>query len=341
MKKRETELDILRIVATIGVIFTHASNVTANTTFGQSILTFWIAIITWHVPVFVMISGRFFLDPNREISPSKLKQAIIRLIIAFLFWNIIYQLYYIVNGTYQELNWKGILSQVLIGPYHFWYLFMLVALYAITPFLRKITEKKELAEYFLILFFVFSFLTTYGIRLPGIGPTLSQILSHTGFHFALGFSGYYVLGHYLHQYPLSGKKEFGLYILGAAMILFTGIATVWKAANGAPGEEWFSKYLMPNIIIEAAAIYTFFTNRICRLKLSAPVQAAVSQIAANCFGIYLVHALILDLLCSLVFNLLPISAISLVLLRVFCTFIVALIVVCFVRKIPYVGKKIT
>lgn len=341
MKKRETELDILRIIATIGVIFTHASNVTANTTLGQSILTFCIAIVTWHVPVFVMISGRFFLAPNRELSPSKLKQAIRRLIVAFLFWNIIYQLYYITNGTYQDLNWKGILSQVLIGPYHFWYLFMLVALYAITPFLRKITEKKELAEYFLILFFVFSFLTTYGIRLPGIGPTLSQILSHTGFHFALGFSGYYVLGHYLHQYPLSGKKEFGLYILGAAMILFTGIATVWKTQNGASGEEWFSKYLMPNIIIEAAAIYTFFTNRICRLKLSAPVQAAVSQIAASCFGIYLVHALILDLLCSLVFNLLPISAISLVLLRVFCTFIVALIVVCFVRKIPYVGKKIT
>lgn len=292
MKKRETELDILRLLAALGVIFTHASGIIENAGDG---LTFLTATVTWHVPVFVMLSGRFFLDPGREMPTRKLLKAIGRLAAAFLFWNLIYQSYYILTGAYGGLNWKGILSQVVIGPYHFWYLYMLICLYAITPFLRKITESRELTVYFLLLFLVFSFLTGYGVQLPLVGSTLQEIVTKTNFHFALGYSGYFVLGYYLRRYPLTGWREMAIYALGILMVLFTGLGTVWKTRMGAPGEEWFSKYLLPNVIVEAAALYTFFVNRVGKLRFREKTAAILAALSRCSFGTYLLHALVLDL----------------------------------------------
>lgn len=341
MKKRETELDILRLLALLGVIFTHACGIETVSAVTGNVMTFLIATITWHVPVFVMISGRFFLDPGREFSTAKLKKAIVRLVVAFVFWNVIYQAYYILTDTYSNLNWKGILSQSLLGPYHFWYLFMLVCLYAVTPFLRKIAEDRKLMEYFIVLFLIFEFLTMYGPDLPLVGATVSQIVTKTNFHFALGFSGYYVLGYYLRRYPLSGKKELGLYILGIVMLLFTGLATVWKANQGAEGEEWFSKYLMPNVVIEAAALYTFFVNRVSRIRFSEKVSAVVSKLAEYSFGAYLVHALVLAFSEVIPWKDIPCNPVMVVAMRVIFVFAVSTLATALIRRIPVIGKKIT
>ena len=341
MKKRETELDILRLLAMLGVIFTHASGIEIDSSLIRTIMTFLIATVTWHVPVFVMISGRFFLDPERELSTAKLKKAIGRLVVAFVFWNVIFQAYYILTDAYSTLNWKGILSQSLLGPYHFWYLFMLICLYAITPFLRKITEEKKLMEYFIVLFLGFEFLTMYGPNLPLVGATVNQIITKTNFHFTLGFAGYYILGYYLRRYPLSGKKETGLYILGIVMFLFTGLATVWKTNQGAEGEEWFSKYLMPNVITEAAALYTFFVNRVSRIRFGKKVSALVSKLAEYSFGAYLVHALVLDMSETIPWNEIPGNPIVVIALRIVVVFAVSTAVTALIRKIPVIGKKIT
>lgn len=341
MKKRETELDILRLLALLAVIFTHSSEIETESEAVRYSMTFLIATVTWHVPVFVMISGRFFLDPKREMPPAKLCKSMGRLGIAFVFWNVFYQLYYILTDAYAGLNWKGILSQSLLGPYHFWYLFMLICLYAITPFLRKIAEDKKLMEYFIVLFLFFEFLTMYGPDLPLVGATVSQIVTKTNFHFALGFSGYYILGYYLHCYPLSGKKEIWLYILGIVMLLFTGLATVWKTLQGAEGKEWFSKYLMPNVIIEAAAIYTFFVNRVSRIQIRKKAAAFISTVAEYGFGAYLVHALVLALSEVIVWSDIPGYPIVIVAMRVIFVFAVSTIITALIRKIPYIGKKIT
>ena len=57
MKKRETELDILRIAALLGVIFTHACGICTQAAAGGMVTTFLLATVTWHVPVFVISIG--------------------------------------------------------------------------------------------------------------------------------------------------------------------------------------------------------------------------------------------------------------------------------------------
>ena len=341
MKKRETELDILRIIALLGVIFTHACGICTQASAVGMVTTFLLATVTWHVPVFVMISGRFFLDPQRELSTHKIITAITHLTTAFIAWNIIYQIFYLIRGSYAGLNWKGILSMALIGPYHFWYMFMLICLYAITPFLRKITESKSLMEYFIGLFLIFESIVMYGVDLPFIGPTITEIVRKADFHFALGYSGYYILGCYLHRYRLRGRKELALYLLGICMFLFTGLATVWKTAQGAEGNEWFSKYLMPNVIIEAAAVYTFFINRVGKIRFPKKVESVISRLAEYSFGAYLSHALVLDLLAHAGFDKLPLHPLVLIFVTLFLTFVISIGSTALIHKIPLIGKKIT
>lgn len=337
MKKRETELDLLRLLAMLAVIFTHAGGVETTTVGQQSVMVFLLSTVTWHVPVFVMISGRFFLDPDRDGSGKKILSSILRLGIAFVFWDLVYQLHYLSSGAYAHLNWKGILSQALIGPYHFWYLHMLIWLYAITPFLRRIAADRKLTEYFLGLFFLFQFLTTYGPSLPGVGATVQTVAEKTNFHFALGYSGYFLLGFYLHRYPLSGKRELGLYVLGIGSLLCTGIASVVYTLQGAEGEEWFCKYLMPNVILEAAALYTFFVNRVRRIAFPPRFVRWVSSCAAGNFGVYLLHALVLEHLALPQWLLSGLHPLVSVCVTVLFTFALCCALSAIIRKIPRIG----
>lgn len=345
IKQRETNLDILRIIALLAVILIHTfgmyDDIVSKNEINAKIFTFVSAIITWQVPVYVMISGRFFLDTERKITGKKIVNSVWRLVAAFVVWNIVYQAYYILTGTYSDLNINGILSQAIVGPFHFWYLYMLICLYAIVPFLRKIAENKRLMEYFIILFLLFEFLTYYGTELPLIGSTVSEVLVKTNFHFAIGFSGYYILGYYLYKYKLSDKLEFLLYGIALILLIAAGIATVHRASVEGCNGEWYTKYLMPNIAVEASAIYVFFTKRVSKHQFSDKSIKLITKLSEYSFGVYLVHALVAEVISG--FNLIPININPLISLavNVLIVFVISNIIVWLLRLIPFVGKRIT
>lgn len=65
--KRQTELEVLRLLAILAVIVMHAGR---NSQISESLHpnhhSMFVTAIVWCVPVFFMISGRFFLDPMRN-----------------------------------------------------------------------------------------------------------------------------------------------------------------------------------------------------------------------------------------------------------------------------------
>ena len=345
MKKRETELDILRIIALLAVILVHVCGIEAKslpaTDKNWQMLILLRALVTWEVPVYVMISGRFFLDPERNVTFSKIGKSMLRLITAFVLWNVVYQIYYLSSGAYAGLNWKGMLSQVLIGPYHFWYLHMLIWLYAIVPFLRKIAVDRKLMEYFIVLFLLFQFLTEYGPRLPFIGATLSEILGKTYYHFTLGFSGYYILGYYLYKYGVPDKFEIPLYILGAVILACTAGANVVRSVAEGFEEEWYTQYMLPNVIVESMAVYTFFVKRVAKIRIPEKLVNRISVLSDYSFGVYLIHALTIEFFVRL--GLTPTMIHPLVMVPVFTVLVYAAshIAVLGLRKVPVIGRKMT
>lgn len=345
MKKRETELDILRLLAMLAVIWVHVGGMETRSLPTSDPDCQWLiflkSIMTWEIPAYVMISGRFFLDPDREMPFSKILNAVSRLVLAFVVWNVVYQTYYILTNSYIGLNWKGILSQALIGPYHFWYLYMIVGLYLITPFLRKIAEDKRLSEYFIGLFFLFMLLTKYCVNLPFVGPTLDSMLGSLGMTFVLGYSGYYVLGYYLRKYPLPVQYEWILYVCGVVLLLLGAAANSVFSVQESIYTERFTGYTNPNTIIVAAAIYSLFTKRIHKVQFSEKATQMISKLSEYSFGVYLLHALVLDIFATMglkptIFH--PVLAMPVITLLAFAATVVLVILI---RKVPNVGRKIT
>ena len=73
MKQRQTELDILRFLATLAVIVIHMGRIPyVADCWAESSVEMSIVPLVWCVPVFFMISGRFFLDPEKNITLKNL-----------------------------------------------------------------------------------------------------------------------------------------------------------------------------------------------------------------------------------------------------------------------------
>lgn len=345
IKKRETELDILRLMATLAVVLTHVCGgpikILSILDIDWQILNCFRSAITWDVPVFVMISGGMFLNPEKNLTLKVLYGKYIkRLVTAFVFWSAIFQVYYKTFAIY-TLNWKGILSEFLIGPYPFWYLFMFAGVYATIPFLKKITTDKKLTEYFLVLFFAFQVLICYGQALPGIGNTISSVLNNIDFTFAIGFVGYFVLGYYLKAYDISKKAEYALYTLGILLVPLCCYVTTRQSIINMEYTETFSKYLMPNIIVESAAIYTFFIKRVSKINFSEKTVKIFSKLTEYGFGVYLVHALINELVGLTGWTAVTISPFVSVPILTIVVYTLSLLITIVIRKIPFIGKNIT
>ncbi|MBR3027382.1 MAG: acyltransferase family protein [Bacteroidales bacterium] len=68
-------LDILRIMAIIAVVMLHVSAQRFYVSFPSyewEVRMFFNSMVRWGVPIFVMISGALFLDPQKKISLAKL-----------------------------------------------------------------------------------------------------------------------------------------------------------------------------------------------------------------------------------------------------------------------------
>jgi surface polysaccharide O-acyltransferase-like enzyme len=99
VNNRNIYADLLRIIATFGVIIIHVSAIrwyiTPINSYNWQILNVYHSIIRWPVPIFVMISGIFNLRPMNagvefRYEIKKTFKKIYRLIFAIVFWAILY-----------------------------------------------------------------------------------------------------------------------------------------------------------------------------------------------------------------------------------------------------------
>lgn len=322
--QRQTELDILRLLATLAVIAIHSGSLGSAAHVG----------VVWCVPAFFMISGRFFLDPRREISVGKLwRKQLSRIAVAFVVWSGVYTVYYVVTGAYQGLNVFGILTQYLVGPYHFWYLYALAGLYILTPLLRPIAADEKLCGYFLALFGLCNVAFEYLIYLPKVGGVLENPLTRFRLDMVTQYVGYYMLGWFLwnHRDHMSKRTELAIYILG--VLMFTGtVVAEYLVSDELREADFVKQYMKTNVVIYSASMYLFFIKRVSQLHFSEKVQSIFAKTTEYGFGVYCVHALVLMLGSSV-----PVGGT----LRVAGAYLISLAITVVLRRIPVIGKKIT
>jgi len=300
MEKRQPELDILRLLAMLAVIGLHICSGVQSSAVLLSADWLWAAVlrITWAVPIFLMISGGFLLQPERNLTGKTLWQTYaLRLLTAYFFWSAIYQLYYFLCDLQsgRAPHWKGYLSGFFTGAYHMWYIWMLLGLYAITPILRKIAADGKLTRYYLLLAFAAQCGQYFLRYLPVVGSAAGQVLEQMHLDFVLGFSAYFLLGCCLRQWTPTTRQAIWLYLGGIAAGIAALAGDLWLTAAEGAAREHFTRYLSPLTMVQSAAVYVFFLREVPRLGI-LPRLSPLLESAARCgLGAYLCHALILEL----------------------------------------------
>lgn len=280
MSERNISIDLLRILACIAVIMVHTVGVPVAydrvpfESLDYYICMVWSGCIRWAVPVFVMITGYFMLDPQKTVTTKSIfSKRLPRIVCALIFWSMAY----------------AAVLHCPIYPFgsqeaHFWYLGMLIGLYLAIPILRHIAARIDLLEYFLLAWLAietYKFTCNFITKPFSTQPTI----------FAT-YGGYCLLGYYIRWLATQHSKKYAclrrmIYILGIIGTIITGIG----GAINIDIDEYISGYASPNVIFCSAAILLFFAMH--PITLASKHQKIVKHISGCTFGIYLVHLLIL------------------------------------------------
>ncbi len=336
-------INSLKLISLLAVIILHVAAIPLGL-YGHIASKTWLvadfynALVRFAVPVFVMITGALLLHREYVLSDF-FKKRLSRIFTPFLFWSLVYIAYswYNEDLVFSDNNMSGNIKQVLhllkIGSsYHLWYVYMLIGLYFFIPVIGKFVRnatKREL-EYFLIVWLAVMFLAQ---------PYFLRFNPQFDMHYFFGYAGYLVLGHYL-TYNVTERKHLGtmMFILFLATLVFimAGSFFLYKAQHN---QTLLYEPLNPVVILLASAM--FLAIRFNKLQVPDFISMAKDFACRYNFGIYLSHALILYLLdgflgidytfCA------PVIAIPLT--AIIC-FLLSLLLVWLLNKIPFIGKWI-
>jgi surface polysaccharide O-acyltransferase-like enzyme len=323
--------DLCRVVAIYGVILIHSCGATFYS-FGKIPLSDWFAanaldsLARVSVPLFVMLSGAMLLKPGAPITAlSSLPQRVSKVLIPLVVWSLLY-LYVVASHKGAPIDWLGTLRQPAM--YHLWFVYMIIGLYLLLPFLQAIFEairdKPALSLYFMAVWVVITCVPLY-FPVPLLG-----IMQQTTF---LGYGGYFILGGLL----VTCLKDniptaiwIGLY-LASSMVTFL---LTWNFSDkvSAPTETAYV-YFTLNVAIATLAAFKAFT----RVKTGPTTGKILHWISDRSFLIFFVHVLVLEqvrysaIIVSLS-QLLP--TFFVILIISVATFIFSLLIAALIRFIP-------
>lgn len=344
---RNISFDLLRIISALSVVVLHVSAqyimIEPVDSLFFRLSNFLNSISRFGVPIFVMLSGALFLSEEKEISPKKIwTKYILRTFILYCVWSFAY---YVFQSLYM---WKfdfwnhGFARTVLGMVYasdHFWFLFMIMGLYALVPCLRTWVHnasKKEL-EYFIGIFFVFQVLRSTAAAL--IDKTLVQeILNMVKIIELSYYLGYFIIGYYLVKYGVSKKCKTFLYSFVPVGIIANFFISDWlsiKQGNYSAGiYDSFGLFTF----LQVLAIFVFFTSTFANVSWHKMIRTVIGNLSKNTLGIYVMHVGVLTYLVHEgILTKLPHPVTGTVIISVFL-FVVCSVVASLLRRIPYIGR---
>lgn len=324
-KDRLSNIDLYKIVCIFSVIILHvasanAFDLTVSKDFENNfaVINFYNMITRFCVPGFLMISGMFLLDKDISIRDI-FKKYILRIVIIYIIFGCFYSLFHLKENN--NNFWYSFIS----GYYHLWYLYLIIGIYLVIPFLRKIVLDKNLIVYFLILCLLFS----------GCMPVMNEFIKSREFNIALsnfninmplGYVGYVVAGYYFSKNNVNNNI---FYCLGIIGFISNYILYYFISYNT---DLYSSIFLMPGTIFQSIATFLIFKNlKIKRNKFFSFISDLV-------FGIYLVHVFIMSILLKLnQYIIVKYSIISIPLISIII-FIISFLITIILRKLPILKK---
>ncbi|ORX64313.1 hypothetical protein BCR32DRAFT_287175 [Anaeromyces robustus] len=307
--KRLYWVDVLRIIACYLVILTHScGHFLEKEKVGKrnfKILYFYNSLARPCVPLFIMISGIFFLNPKKKISYKQVfTKYVFRILKCYIFWSFYYNvienylIYYNSNTKIDKNAFKYMLGATITGNGHaLWYLNFVIGLYISTPIFKAITEDRSLTIYAIVLFStVTQFIPTLSniilhyFKSKRVSDILTKYTNGLCFEVAGSYATYYLLGYLLNDVDLS-KKHIYRYLFYIVGIVGSISTIILRAADN--NNEKFVQFYSFNVNMATVGIFIFhkyvfskFVDYIVKVNF---IKSLISSLSECSLGIYLIH----------------------------------------------------
>lgn len=315
-------LDFLKVIAVFMMLAVHCTdNVTPAERF-EPWYNVWGSLygslLRPAIPLFVMVTGALLL-PVRQDARSFYGKRLMRIVIPFVFWSVLYNLFPWFTGVlgldpsviHDFFVWADssqslgdALYRIVMIPFTFspfaiqmWYVYVLIGLYLYMPVFSAWVSRASRREqqFFLGIWAVTLFIPYLREYLTAdLWGSCSWNEFNMLYYFA-GFNGYLLLGHYLVKYPVRIGRIQGL--LGAVLfILGYGITYFgFKTVTSIPGQpvelvELFYTYCSPNVLLMTLPVFVGAQN----LNFSGNCLPRLLRSLSTCtLGIWMCHYLFL------------------------------------------------
>ncbi len=293
-------LDFIRVFATFMVLILHCicdyfNNVANSSSALWTVLGFVNELCRTGVPLFFMISGYLLLRKDITDIKSFYKKRFLKIAIPFVVYDIFYFIFNCliyktpisVLTFFRELFNNG-------SSYHFWFVYSILFIYLLMPFLRMIVSKCNLK--LMLLFLALSVFQTT------IRPFINTLCSESFYVFLtddgiMGYIGYVIWGYILGSYRFSKKTN--AVILALGLISFIAFPLISMQNARLKGALMFNGGYFINHYIEGAALFLFFRG------VAKKGNRFVSALSAVSFTAYLIHVAVIEVVKKLETGLSP------------------------------------
>ena len=369
LSKRDVFLDLVKVIAIFLVIANHCvDNVTAaqrSEPWYNLWGSFYNTFSRPSIPLFVMVSGILLMPVKMKMGEFYTKK-ISRLIIPFLFWSILYNLFPWLTGLLNldpsviNIFFKWVeptqelmpaLKNIAMIPFTFtyfdvqmWYVYMLIGLYLYIPIFSAWVEKstKNEQRIFLGIWFISMFIPYLRNYLVNNLWGVCSWNEFGMFYYFAGFSGYLLLGYHLVKHPLQISNR-SRYLLATLSFVIGYLVTFvgFKNITAIPGQseamvELFFTFCSPNAALMSFGLFIALQN--IEFKGGRMSQLIV-KVSEATFGIWMCHYLFVGPVYLLVHKL-PFHVLVNTLITNIITIILSFLLVILIRKTGKFGRKI-
>lgn len=333
-------LDLLNVIAIISVIALHCNGIVhgnPNTRAWNSSLLVE-CLCYFAVPLFIMISGANLLNYREKYDTKTFfKKRFLKVLIPFIFWSFGMFLWkiYVIHSIEPFTNFKDLVNAIFMNKQETTYYFVwaIIGVYLTMPLLSLIdfNKNKKAIALFLALFFIINSLIPNILIVLGINYNVGATLQIGNYCF------FAILGYVLANWDIKKVYRILIYIGAFIGLIYRYFLTYIPSKEYGYVVKNFWGYTTWYCILLSASVfliikYLKFNN--VKDKLSK----IISKISGCSYGVYLIHQMIM----YYEKHLLNINTSSWKwrTIGIVSTYLISLIIILILKKIPVIKKLV-
>ena len=326
-KYRNINLDLLKVLACVGVVLLHTAMGGFKETGSWNFSTYLYYLGTYSIPLFFMVNGYLLLG-KREITYSYILQKVKWILITVSSWSVIIWLFkrdFTVNPI------KKIVGSLIQKGYffQFWFFGALIIIYICLPVLKKFLNSKRSYLYILSVLLVVGLifeLTNIVLQMPIQTYVIQTFRLWTWFF-------YYLLVGFIAQFDKDIiKNRFKRWMKIIVVLLFLVSPLILFFLARTTYHNSFAEYFYDLLFVKVVSLGIFLT--IFSLALNQDNNKWIVSLSNQTMGVFIIHTYIMKLWGKLF----GFSFVGAYLLFAIFTLCVSFIIVGMLMKIPYFNR---